>query len=73
MAKKTKTIRVKPHPDPFYGHPGHPGGPKTGCCSMGAALRSVKRGQFRLAARYARVTVRVLGQRATGRPVGVWS
>lgn len=40
---------------------GTPGGPpKKGCCAMAAALRSVKRGQFRLARRYAALSVRLL-------------
>lgn len=34
-----------------------------GCCSRAAAVRSVKRGKFRLAARYARVTPRLLARR----------
>lgn len=68
------------NPQPYRGRrtdshkPGGGGGgnKKKGCCSMVAALRSVKQGNLTLARRYGRITVRVLGQRVTGRPVGVW-
>jgi len=37
--------------------------PGGGCCSMVAAVRSARRGQYRLAARYVRMTPRYLAQR----------
>lgn len=37
--------------------------PKKGCCSMVEAVRSVKRGQFRLAVRYVRMTPRFIARR----------
>lgn len=40
--------------------------PGGGCCSMVAAIRSARRGKFRLAGRYGRMTVRVLAARAVG-------
>jgi len=49
------------------------GSHKKGCCPMVAAVRSVKDGNLRLTYRYTRASIRVLGQRATGRPVGVWA
>jgi hypothetical protein len=66
---------------PYRGRPtnshrrggGGGGDKKKGCCSMVAALHSVKQGNLTLARRYGRITVRVLGQRMTGRPVGVWA
>lgn len=41
---------------------GTPGGPpkKDECCPMVAAVRSVRRGKFRLARRYARLSVRLI-------------
>jgi hypothetical protein len=36
------------------------GGKKNDCCPMVAAVRSVKRGQFRLARRYAVMSIRLL-------------
>lgn len=38
--------------------------PKKECCPMVAALVSVKRGKFRLAARYVRLSVRHIAARA---------
>lgn len=55
MAKKTKTIKVIPGP-PFAGHPGSSRPPRKGCCSMGAAFGAARRGRWRLAARYVRMT-----------------
>lgn len=41
------------------------GGRKTGgCCPMAAAVRSVKAGKFRLARRYAAMSVRLIAARA---------
>lgn len=37
--------------------------PGGGCCSMVAAYRSARHGQFRLAARYVRMTPRYLARR----------
>jgi hypothetical protein len=37
--------------------------PGGGCCSMVAAVRSARRGNFRLAARYARMTPRYIGRK----------
>lgn len=42
---------------------GSPGDGKGGCCPMVAAVRSVKRGQFRLARRYAVMSVRLVAAR----------
>lgn len=44
------------------------GGGKSnkGCCPMVAAVRSVKRGQFKLARRYAGMSVRLIGARMVG-------
>lgn len=39
------------------------GGKKGDCCPMVAAVRSVKRGQFRLARRYAGMSVRLIAAR----------
>jgi len=36
---------------------------KTTCCSMVAAVQSVKQGKFRLAARYVRMTPRYVARR----------
>lgn len=58
-------------------NPGGPGGrrqriqtnrgggkpPQKSCCSMVEAGRSIKRGKFRLAARYARLSVRLIAAR----------
>ena len=41
------------------GTPGKPP-PKKDCCPMVAAVRSVKHGKFRLAHRYARMSVRLI-------------
>jgi hypothetical protein len=54
------------NPKPYRGRPtnSHQRGggkpPKKGCCPMVEAGRSVKRGKFRLAGRYARMSVRLL-------------
>lgn len=37
--------------------------PQKSCCSMVEAGRSIKRGKFRLAARYARLSVRLIAAR----------
>lgn len=39
------------------------GGKKGGCCPMVAAVRSVKQGRFRLARRYAGLSMRSIGRR----------
>lgn len=41
--------------------------PKKGCCPMVAAVRSVKQGKFRLARRYAAMSVGLLATRVAGR------
>lgn len=40
------------------------GGKKNDCCPMVAAVRSAKRGNFRLARRYAALSVRLVVRRA---------
>jgi len=40
------------------------GGKKNDCCPMVAAIRSVKQGKFRLAKRYAIMSVRLLAAKA---------
>jgi hypothetical protein len=56
-------------------NPGGPGGrrqriqrpkKKKGCCSMVAAVRSVKRGQFKLARRYATMSIKLITKKAAG-------
>jgi hypothetical protein len=62
------------NPNPYGGGNSNPGGPggrrrkiktgtgkkKKGCCSMVAAVKSVKRGKYRLARRYAAMSVRLI-------------
>ncbi len=55
------------NPEPYRGRPtnSHKRKPAKssgdkGCCPMAAAIRSVKRGKFRLAGRYARWSLRLL-------------
>lgn len=53
-------------PGPGYrgGNKGKPTQHKGGCdCPMAAAVQSVKRGKLRLAARYARLSVRLIAAR----------
>lgn len=54
-----------PKPPASGGHRNSKGGHNTGeaCCPMVAAVSSVKRGKFRLAARYARWSFRLLAAR----------
>jgi hypothetical protein len=53
-------------PGPGY-RPSSTGGGTThnggGCCTMAATVRAAKRGKFRLARRYARMTVRLIAAR----------
>jgi hypothetical protein len=60
----------KMNPQPYRGrqtntHKRGGGGkpPKKGCCPMVAAVRSVKQGQYRLARRYAAMSVRLISER----------
>lgn len=53
--------KVKPQHGRKPVYPGRRDGRSTDdCCPMVAAVRSVKRGKFRLARRYARMSVRLL-------------
>jgi hypothetical protein len=45
-------------------HGGKPPRKGGGCCPMAAAVRSAKRGQFRLARRYAVMSVRLIAAKA---------
>jgi hypothetical protein len=68
---RNKVRRGKPVGGDQFGHGGSRRIParkiakakKKGCCSMVAAVRSVKRGQFRLAGRYVRMSVRLIAAR----------
>lgn len=67
MGKRPKTITVIPS-HPFHGHPGFPGGagykpPKKRCCAMVAAVGAARRGKYRLAGRYAQMSVRLIAVR----------
>jgi hypothetical protein len=42
---------------------GKPPAKKSNCCSMAAAVRAVKRGKFRLARRYAVMSIRLIAAR----------
>jgi hypothetical protein len=53
----------QPHRSRPAGHPGRPGQGKDACCPMVAALRSARRGKFRLARRYATWSVRLIAAR----------
>lgn len=53
--------RVKPPPPPAHVSRKIPS--SDGCCPMVAAVRSVKRGKYRLASRYARLSVRLIAER----------
>lgn len=55
------------NPKPYKGRPtdshkrgGGGGSNKKGCCPMAEAGRSVRRGKFKLAGRYARMSVRLM-------------
>ena len=59
------------NPTPYRGRPtnshrrggGGGGGKKKGCCAMAAAGRAARRGRWRLARRYAAMSVRLVSAR----------
>lgn len=43
--------------------PPHKARPKQGCCAMAAAGRALRRGKYRLASRYARLSIQLIAAR----------